>query len=87
MDVVRQMSAVLAVFALLGLLLWMLKRGGFAALRGARNGRRSLESIERLPLTPNHALHLVKIRGRELVVATHPQGCALLLEHVNGDHA
>ena len=29
-------------------------------------------------------LHLVRINGRELVVATHPQGCALLLEIPGG---
>jgi hypothetical protein len=29
-------------------------------------------------LTAQHAVHLVRIDGRELVVATHPQGCSLL---------
>ncbi len=83
MEVVRQISAVLAVFALLGLALWALRRGGsvrFGALRTQARGR-SLESIERLALTPQHSLHLVKIHGREVVVATHPQGCALLTEN------
>jgi flagellar biogenesis protein FliO len=85
MDLLRQTSAVLAVFALLGLLLWFLRRGGLATLRARRPGPRSLESVERLLLTPSHSLHLVKIRGREIVVATYPQGCALLLEHT-GEH-
>ena len=84
MEMARQVSSVLAVFALLGLALWAMRRGGFATLRGLRRDRKSLESIERLPLTPQHALHLVKIRGRELVVATHPQGCALLIDRVDG---
>jgi flagellar biogenesis protein FliO len=80
MDLMRQISAVIAVFALVGLLLWTLRRGGFAMLRGPRLKNKSLESMERLALSPTHALHLVKIRGREVVVATHPQGCALLME-------
>ncbi len=83
MDVVRQMLSVLAVFALLGGVLWMLRRGGAARFRGWTPGKkrsRSLESMERLVLTPHHSLHLVRIQGRELVVATHPQGCALLLD-------
>ena len=37
-----------------------------------------LESIERLTLTATHSLHLVRIGEREVVVATHPQGCTLL---------
>ena len=82
MELARQMSAVMAVFGLLGTLLWMLRRGGFAAMRTAVRGARSLESIERLALTQNHSLHLVKIRGREVVVATHPNGCAVLVERV-----
>jgi len=82
MEMARQILSVLAVFGLLGAALWTMRRGGFANIRALRRDAKSLESIERLPLTPQHALHLVKIRGRELVVATHPQGCALLLETV-----
>jgi hypothetical protein len=39
---------------------------------------KSLATMERLALTPHHSLHLVRIQGREVVVATHPQGCTLL---------
>ena len=84
MEMVRQMSSIMAVFALLGAAVWLLRRGDFASLRSIRRQEKSLESVERLPLTPQHSLHLVKIRGRELVVATHPQGCALLLENFEG---
>jgi flagellar biogenesis protein FliO len=82
MELFRQMSAVLAVFTLLGLLLWILRRGGLATLRRAPRGPRALESMERLALTPTHALHMVRIRGHVLVVATHPQGWALLMDRV-----
>jgi hypothetical protein len=37
-----------------------------------------LERVDRLALTPQHVLHLVRVRGREMVVATHPHGCLLL---------
>jgi len=84
MELLRQVSSVLAVFALLGLALWTLRRGGFASLRGMRRETKSLHCIERLPLTQQHALHLVSIRGREMLVATHPQGCALLMETSEG---
>jgi hypothetical protein len=72
------------VFAVLGLTLWWMRRKGMAGIRGLRVEARSLEPVERLPLTPQHALHLIRVRGREMVVATHPQGCALLLETSDG---
>lgn len=92
MDVVRDVFSVLTVFGLLGAALWALRRraaaGWVGAIKGwpgsfarqAQGKSRSIETIERMALTPQHSLHLVRINGRELVVATYPQGCALLLE-------
>ena len=80
----RQVFSVLLVFALLGLALWKLRRRGpplGALWRKPVAGGRALEAVERLALTPQHAVHLVRVNGRELVVATHPQGCTLLGEH------
>jgi flagellar biogenesis protein FliO len=82
-SVTRQVFAILLVFALLGFTLWKLRRAGSPlALRTPwrRNagGARAIESVERLALTPQHALHLIRVQGREIVVATHPQGCTLL---------
>jgi hypothetical protein len=117
MEALRQMLAVVVVFALLGLgiwglglwglaqrgpALWKVRRAGIPGSRppgskaasggpagwwriasGFERGRapafeRPLERMERLALTPQHMLHLVRIQGREWVVATHPQGCAFL---------
>jgi flagellar biogenesis protein FliO len=75
------------VFALLGAAMWVLRRGGRLGFGGGMriSGRgRALESVERLTLTPQHSLHLVKIGGREVVVATYPQGCALLTDRTQG---
>jgi flagellar biogenesis protein FliO len=87
-EIARQVSAVMLVLALLGAALWALRRGGRLGfggrIRGAGRGR-ALESVERLTLTPQHSLHLVKIGGREVVVATYPQGCALLTERTAGE--
>lgn len=44
---------------------------------GSRRSR-SLEPVERLMLTPQHALHLIRVAGRDVIVATHPQGCTLI---------
>jgi len=84
MEIVRQVFSVIAVFALLGGALWVLRRGGLASFSAMGRGLRGvgrvkrLESIERLTLTASHSLHLVRIGEREVVVATHPQGCTLL---------
>jgi flagellar biogenesis protein FliO len=73
-DLIRQVLAVLLVFGLLGAAVWKL-RGG--PLSGSRTATR-LASAGRLTLTPQHAIHLVRIDGREWVIVTHPQGCSVL---------
>jgi hypothetical protein len=84
MDAVREGFSVLAVFGLLGTVLWTMRRGTVTGLRTALTGRlarpKSIQTVERTALTPQHSLHLVRINGRELLVATHPHGCAVLLE-------
>ena len=83
MELAEQVAMVLAVFALLGLLLWFLKRRGLASLnvgpRRGGNGRR-VEVLERVPLTPQHASHLVRVSDKVLLIGTAPSGCTLLHE-------
>ena len=69
----REVAAVLFVLALLGGVLWASRRG--ISFKGSARARR-LEPIERLALTPQHALHLVRLDGKELVISTYPQGCS-----------
>jgi hypothetical protein len=88
MDVARQVFSVLLVFSLLGAVLWLLRRGGRISFQGftvrglaakrALGNSRSMVAVERLALTPQHTLHLVRINGREVLVATHPQGCSVV---------
>ena len=78
-DLIRQVLAVLAVFALLGAAVWKL-RGGPFSLAGKRSDGPRLASTGRIALTQQHAIHLVRVDGREFIVATHPQGCSLLSE-------
>ena len=83
MELAEQITMVLAVFALLGALLWVLKRRGFASLSLAprRGGNpRRVEVLERVPLTPQHAVHLVRIADKVLLIGTAPNGCTLLNE-------
>lgn len=78
METIEQMLAALAVLALLGATLWWLRRKGMAAPLLARKSGRRLELLERLPLTAQHSLHLVRIADRALLVAVSPSGCAVL---------
>ena len=79
MEVFQQMAAVALVLLLLGLSLWALRRRGFASMAiGKRPGSRRLECVERLPLGPQHTLHLVRVGNTELLLASSPTGCVLL---------
>jgi flagellar biosynthetic protein FliO len=75
------MAAVVLVLALLGGSLFLLRKRGAAAFsfsRLASAGPRRMQVLERLPLGPQHALHIVRVSGREMVIATAPTSCRLL---------
>ena len=81
MEIVRQLLAVVLVLASLVVTLWWLRRRnpvhlGFRIKKNRR--RRILESVERLPLSSQHTLHLVRVADRVLVLAVHSSGCSLL---------
>jgi len=77
----EQLTAVIVVLGLLCGSLWLLKRKGWARTsfrRPARAGQPRLEVLDRLSLTPQHSLHLVRVADRTLLVGLSPQGCNLL---------
>lgn len=81
MEMSEQLLAVIAVLGLLCGSLWLLKRKGYVRTslrRSARPGQPRLEVIDRLALTPQHSLHLVRLADRTLLVGLSPQGCNLL---------
>jgi len=81
MELTEQITMVLAVFALLGGLLWLLKRRGIASLAlGGRRGAgvRQMEVLERVPLTAQHAVHLVRVSGKVILIGTAPSSCTIL---------
>jgi len=81
MQLTEQIGMVLLVFALLGGLLWFSKKRGLAAFSiGARRGgdERRLEVLERVPLTAQHSLLLVRVADRTVLIATAPSSCTLL---------
>ena len=75
------MQQVLAVSLVLGLLaagLWWLRRKGLVRYGPRFSRPHALQAAERLMLGPQHSLHLVRLGGRGLLVATSPAGCAVL---------
>lgn len=81
MELVRQVLALGLVFGLLGLAVWLLRRQGLVRIGGSRRpkkGLRRLEAVERLALSPHHALHLVRVGERVLLIGVHSSGCTLL---------
>jgi flagellar biogenesis protein FliO len=81
MELARQLLAVLFVLGLLAAALWWLRHKGAARITGAagRGGRqRHVVVVERVPLTPQHALHLVHVADRALLVGTGPSGCQVI---------
>ncbi|MGB7762434.1 MAG: flagellar biosynthetic protein FliO, partial [Bryobacteraceae bacterium] len=70
MGMIGQMGAAAAVLGLLGGVLRWLRRRGMATLAiGRKRPRRKLELVERLPLGPQHSLHLVRLGETMLLVA------------------
>ena len=74
MDFAQQLAGVVLVLALLGALAYAGRRRGFHSSSRTRR----MEVVERLPLGPQHSLHLVNIDGRTLLVGVSPNGCQLL---------
>ena len=76
----QQILAVFLVLGLLGGALWLLRSRGLAYYRGTagRKSARHLESIARLPLTPQHSVHLVRVSDHAVLLALSPSGCTLV---------
>jgi len=78
-EITDPMPAVTGVLAVLAAALWWLRKKGAVRFRPrAHRAPRRLESIERLALSPHHALHLVRLDDRAVLVAQSPSGLALL---------
>lgn len=77
METLQAALSIALVFGMLGGALWWLRRRGLAVVTGlpARRKGARLEPLERLALSPTHALHLVRVGERTLLIATSPAGC------------
>ena len=78
MEVVREMASVGAVLLLLAVTLWFLRRAGWTSSRVGKCRERRLESLERLSLSPQFTLHLVRLDGTTLLLASTASGCTVV---------
>ncbi len=83
MEMFQQLFAVAGVLGALFVVMWALKRKGWARMqlggvRGSRNPGTRLEVLDRLVLTPHHSVHLIRLADRTLLVGLSPNGCNLL---------
>jgi flagellar biogenesis protein FliO len=80
MDVIRQSLAITFVFLLLWAGLWFLRKRRGISFSTGRANKGLMESRGKLALSAQHALHVVRIGGRDLVLAVYPSGITLLCD-------
>lgn len=78
MEALTQSVSVAAVLVLLVAALWWLRRRGIVTVLPRRHTCHRLESMERLPLGPQHSLHLIRCGEQALLVSCGPGGCGLI---------
>lgn len=81
MEWIRQLLAAALVVALAWTTLWWLRRRGLARPgSGARrqDKTRRLELVDRVALTPQHSVHLLRMGNRMVLVGRGPSGLTRL---------
>jgi flagellar biogenesis protein FliO len=89
MNGLEQLGPVAAVLGLLCLMLWLFQSRGMLRITGIRldglrgDRQREMQCMERIALTPQHSLHLVRVKDRTLVIGVAPSGCTLIQDFGN----
>lgn len=81
MELIPQFFAILFVLALLAAAIWLLRRRSLLQFNlpgRAGQSPRQINAVERLSLTPQHSVHLLRVGERAVLLSTHPSGCTLL---------
>lgn len=78
---VEQILAAVFIIGLLFVTVWMLRRKGLAVANSPwkRSGRSSsMQVVEKLQLTAQHSLHLVRLSDELILVGVSPSSCERL---------
>lgn len=85
----QQFLAVIFVLLSLWGAVWYFRRKGFA-VRGApllgRKQTHPIEQVDRIRLTPQHSIHLLRVEGHQFLVGVHPHGITVLTEAAREHH-
>ncbi|HEX4167526.1 MAG TPA: flagellar biosynthetic protein FliO [Bryobacteraceae bacterium] len=77
---VQQIIAILLVFGLLAGTLTLLRKKGLAHFSGGlpriKSQPKQMRVIERIALSPHHALHLVHVESSTFLIGVSPSGCS-----------
>jgi flagellar biosynthetic protein FliO len=79
-EMYRQFFGVMVVLAILIAVIYLLKQRGIARFAGMRGPERIVKVIERIPLTAQHAVHVVQIGQRRVLLSSSPGSCQLIAE-------
>lgn len=88
MDVLQQVAAVCFVVGLAVLAAALSRKGAAGGLpgfrrRGGAAGR--IEVVQRVMLTPQHSVCILRVDGREVVVGLHPGGMTVMKPELGSD--
>jgi flagellar biogenesis protein FliO len=90
MEILQSLLAVILVLSLLGGTLYFLRKRGVASFPGTgpafgrQAGPRQMKVVERIPLSTQHAVHLVRVGDKLILVATAPGSCQMMDSPVQG---
>jgi flagellar biogenesis protein FliO len=80
---VQQFLAITLVLVLLWGTVWLLRKKGLGLpgmrARGVAQAAH-IEHLDRMHLSPQHSVHLLRIDGQKIVVAVHPHGVTVVSE-------
>jgi flagellar biogenesis protein FliO len=78
---VQQFFAILFVLlALWGAVMFLKKKGIAVLSTPLRKQTPFIQQLDRMRLTPQHSIHLLRVEERRLLIAVHPQGVTILEE-------
>jgi flagellar biogenesis protein FliO len=80
-ELFQQFASVGFVLLLAGLAAWWLRKGAAGAgLRSWARGNqlKRMQLLQRLPLTPQHYLCVVRVDGKDWIVGVYPSGMTVL---------
>lgn len=78
MEYLQQIVLVAVLLGVIGGAVWLLQRRGLATVNWTRPSERRMHIVEKLPLTAQHAVHMVRVGDKLLLIGTAPGGCSVL---------